>query len=169
MEHSVKKGQTSIEFMLLIVITLLYIQTVITPNVTETLSSISDTTRVGAARLATEKLTNAINYVAASNSESKTTVNLFIPDRTLIICDEVNKRLRYETTVDSDIAKCGVLDEKPENCDKNFDLNPTINVVCQIPPFNSAKIIDSNYVSNPVTLYIERNTAGTVTISGNIS
>ena len=97
MEHNVKKGQTSIEFMLLIVITLLYIQTVISPNVNETLTSVNDTTRVAEARLATEKLANAVNYVAASNSESKTTVNLFIPERTIILCDEINKRLRYET------------------------------------------------------------------------
>ncbi|MFH1663508.1 MAG: hypothetical protein ABH986_01715 [archaeon] len=168
MEHNVKKGQTSIEFMLLIVITLLYIQTVISPNVNETLTSVNDTTRVAEARLATEKLANAVNYVAASNSESKTTVNLFIPERTIILCDEINKRLRYETKLDTNIAKCGILDGNPSNCDKNFELNPTITLDCLEPPFNQAKI-DSNYVSNPVTLYIERSASGTVTISGNIS
>jgi len=163
-----KKGQTSIEFMLLIVIILLYIQTVINPNITETLTSVSDTTRVAEARLATEKLANAVNYVAASNSESKTTVNLFIPERTIILCDEANKRLRYETTLDANIAKCGILDGNPANCDKNFELNPTIVLTCLEPPFDNS-IIDSNYVSNPVTLYIERDSTGTVTISGNIS
>jgi uncharacterized protein (UPF0333 family) len=163
------RGQTSIEFMLLIIITLLYIQTVISPNVNEALTSISDTARVGEARLATEKLANAINYVAASNSESKTTVNLFIPDRTIILCDEANKRLRYETVVDSNIAKCGVLDNNPANCDKNFDLNPTITLDCLQPPFDSEFKIDSNFVSNPITLYIERSSDGTVSISGNIS
>ncbi len=169
MEFNVKKGQTSIEFMLLIVVTLLYIQTVINPNVNEALTSVSDTARVGEARLATEKLANAVNYVAASNSESKTTVNLFIPDRTIIMCDEINNRLRYETVIDSNIAKCGILDGNPANCDKNFELNPTINLTCSVPPFNSSKIIDANYVSNPVTLYIERDSTGNVTITGNIS
>ncbi|MBU2099725.1 hypothetical protein KKG83_00695 [Candidatus Micrarchaeota archaeon] len=174
MEHTVKKGQTSIEFMLLIVITLLYIQTVINPNVNEALSSVSDTTRVSQARLATEKLANAVNFVAASNSEAKTTINLFIPDRTIIYCDESKNRIRYETAVDQNIAKCGVLDNNPANCDKNFELNPLINLQCAVPPFNitiipGAKVIDSNYVSNPVTLYVERDSLGTVTITGNIS
>lgn len=114
-----------------------------------------------------------MNYVAASNAESKTTVNLFIPDRTVIFCDETNNRFRYETVIDSNIAKCGILDGNPANCDKNFELNPTINIDCLVPPFtvnpNGAIVIDSNYVSNPVTLYIERDASGTVTISGNIS
>jgi len=166
-----KKGQTSIEFMLLIVISLLYIQTVISPNVNESLLSVSDTARVGQARLATEKLTNAINYVAASNSESKTTVNLFIPDRTIITCDESNKRISYQTTIDGNIAKCGILDDDASNCEKDFELNPTITLRCPNPPFNThiPPQIDSNYVSNPVTLYVERNSAGEVSITGNIS
>jgi len=167
-----KKGQTSIEFMLLIVISLLYIQTVISPNVNESLLSVSDTARVGQARLATEKLTNAINYVAASNSESKTTVNLFIPDRTIITCDESNKRISYQTTIDGNIAKCGILDDDASNCEKDFELNPTITLDCHIPPFQLVGLlprIDSNYVSNPVTLYVERNSTGEVSITGNIS
>ena len=164
-----KKGQTSIEFMLLIVISLLYIQTVISPNVNESLLSVSDTARVGQARLATEKLTNAINYVAASNSESKTTVNLFIPDRTIITCDESNKRISYQTTIDGNIAKCGILDDDASNCEKDFELNPTITLRCPNPPFNALKQIDSNFVSNPVTLYVERNSTGEVSITGNIS
>lgn len=164
-----KKGQTSIEFMLLIVISLLYIQTVISPNVNESLLSVSDTARVGQARLATEKLTNAVNYVASSNSESKTTVNLFIPDRTVITCDESNKRISYQTIIDANIAKCGILDDDASNCEKDFELNPTIILDCAIPPFNSSNQIDSNFVSNPVTLYVERNSTGTVTITGNIS
>ncbi len=168
MEHNVK-GQTSIEFMLLIVITLLYIQTVISPNINEALTSVSDTTRVGEARLATEKLANAINYVAASNSESKTTVNLFIPDRTVILCDEGDNIIGYQITVDADIAKCGIIDGDPSNCDKNFDLNPTITIDCLQPPFNENFQIDSNFVSNPITLYVERTSGGIVTIAGNIS
>jgi len=166
-----KKGQTSIEFMLLIVISLLYIQTVISPNVNESLLSVSDTARVGQARLATEKLTNAINYVAASNSESKTTVNLFIPDRTIITCDESNKRISYQTTIDGNIAKCGILDDDASNCEKDFELNPTITLRCPNSPFNThiPPQIDSNYVSNPVTLYVERNSTGEVSITGNIS
>lgn len=164
-----KKGQTSIEFMLLVVITLLYIQTVISPNVNESLLSVSDTGRVGQARLATEKLVNAINYVAASNSESKTTVNLFIPDRTIITCDESNNRISYQTVIDSNIAKCGVLDDDSSNCEKDFELNPTITLDCLTPPFDASNQIDSNYVSNPVTLYVERSSGGYVLISGNIS
>ncbi len=164
-----KKGQTSIEFMLLIVISLLYIQTVISPNVNESLLSVSDTARIGEARLATEKLANAINYVAASNSESKTTVNLFIPDRTIISCDESNRRISYQTIIDGNIAKCGIIDGDPSNCEKDFELNPKINLNCLTPPFNASDQIDSNYVSNPVTLYIERDSTGNVIIFGNIS
>jgi len=164
-----KKGQTSIEFMLLIVIVLMYIQTVITPNLNETLISVSDTTRVAEARLATEKLTNAINYVAASNSESKTTVNLFLPERTIILCDEGKKIIGYETELDTAMAKCGILDGDDSDCDKNFSINPTIKLVCSTPPFGEDKIINASLVSNPITLYIERSAAGTVVISGNIS
>jgi len=168
-----KKGQTSIEFMLLIVIVLMYIQTVITPNLNETLMSVSDTTRVAEARLAAEKLTNAINYVAASNAESKTTVNLFLPERTVILCHEGDKIIGYETALDIGIAKCGIIDGDDSDCDKNFSINPTIDLICMVPPFDDHgggfRTIDANFVSNPITLYIERDATGTVVISGNIS
>ncbi|MBU1120877.1 hypothetical protein KJ660_03270, partial [Candidatus Micrarchaeota archaeon] len=85
-----RKGQASIEFMLLIVLILLYIQTIIQPMIIEGTNSLDDTMRVGRSRFAAEKLANTINYVNSLSGEAKSTVSIFIPDRSRIYCDDTD-------------------------------------------------------------------------------
>lgn len=157
-----RKGQASIEFMLLIVLILLYIQTIIQPMIVEGTNSLDDTMRVGRSRFAAEKLANTINYVNSLGGEAKSTVSIFIPDRSRIYCDDTENEIYFISSIDSKIAQCG-LDGTPE-CDKSFGLMSGITMQCNFIPYGS--YIDSNATGgNPVKATVERLPNGTIIVS----
>lgn len=81
------KGQVSIEFMLIILIALIYIQFIQATALGPATASTEDTVRLGQAKLAAQKLANSINEIAASSGEGKKTIHLFIPKYSSLRCD----------------------------------------------------------------------------------
>ncbi|MFH1239994.1 MAG: hypothetical protein V1672_02150 [Candidatus Diapherotrites archaeon] len=81
-----KKGQISIEFMLIILVCLGYLQ-LLTVNVLEpAIDAAQDTTRLGQTKLSAEKLASAINEMSSSLGEGKRTLHLFVPKESDIVC-----------------------------------------------------------------------------------
>lgn len=78
------RGQTSIEFLLVILIILIYLQATIQPAVTNTSYAIEDTKRVGLLKIAGEKLANSINEIAVLSGEGKKTIELILPPKSTI-------------------------------------------------------------------------------------
>ena len=83
------KGQISLEFMLLISIMLLYISTIILPNVEIASSAAKEVAGVSQGRLAAEKIVDTANFISLSGINSRQTIKIYIPQNASIDCDEV--------------------------------------------------------------------------------
>lgn len=122
-----RRGQTSIEFILLLVIMMLYIQTVVLPLVENSTRSAEDTTRLAQAELAAQSLANAINYVGSAetsaNTYAKQTLHLFVPKDTVVVCNGTDKTIEFVAQFKQGIPTTA---------------NELPNVTCNnIPPANS--------------------------------
>jgi len=62
-----KRGQTSVEFLFLFLIMLIYVNTTVYPNMNISRAYIEETHRLGQARLAIKQIANAVTEVAASS------------------------------------------------------------------------------------------------------
>ena len=80
-----RKGQLSIEFMILIVVVLFYIQTIVQPMIETAESSANDVSKLGQIRLAAESLRNGIEAVNAS-VEARQGIRIFLPQGTELLC-----------------------------------------------------------------------------------
>ena len=100
-------GQTSVEFLFLFLVMLLYLQVVIQPKVDEATGGIVAVNRAGQAKLAAQKLANAINEVNAISGESTKTIWLFIEDHTTVWCNPGGKTIDFEVESEVDIKAPG--------------------------------------------------------------
>ncbi len=94
-----KKGQTSIEFLLVFVIMLIYIQIIIQPSVIRVSESAKAVSSVGQTKLAAMNLAESINEVYLISGESKKQVWLFIDRNSTIRCDASNKKIKFEVNL----------------------------------------------------------------------
>jgi hypothetical protein len=87
-----KRGQISIEFILIILIALIYIHSVVQPTATIASQSTEDVTRLSQAKLAAQKLAAGINQLGANQSDGRKTISLFVPKNSSIECasDRIN-------------------------------------------------------------------------------
>jgi len=148
-----KKGQISIEFMLIIIICLGYLH-LLTINVLEpAINAAEDTTRLGQAKLSAEKLASAINEMSSSLGEGKRTLHLFVPKNSEIICnigspasisfamdlygqsiyacetdgDSNNKKCTSEIDLGNITLDCGGVDLSNPNADKGKFVKVTVD------------------------------------------
>ena len=105
-----KKGQISIEFMLIILICLGYLQ-LLTVNVLEpAIDAAQDTTRLGQAKLSAEKLATTINEMGSSLGEGKRTLHLFVPKNSEIICNDTTKEIYFSMRLCGlEATECGTV------------------------------------------------------------
>ena len=117
-----KKGQASIELILLLAIVLLLVQTIILPSFEVAQKSSGDVSSMAIVRNQAQKLANAIELVGSSNSGAKQTIHLVIPAHAKIGCNDAafdplfpqNRAIFYQIQPDSGI---GV----PEVCKHDAD------------------------------------------------
>lgn len=83
-----RKGQASIEFIMIVLISLVYIVGYVQPNIGIAAESAKDVARVGQARLAADKIASATNAIITSAGEAKETINVFIPAQAIIKCNQ---------------------------------------------------------------------------------
>jgi len=86
MERSSVRGQASVEFLLIILIFLIYLQAFITPSINLAATSVKDTSRLAETRLAAEQLVFSINEVASFSGNAKKTIWLFVPEGAIVWC-----------------------------------------------------------------------------------
>lgn len=127
------KGQVALEFMMLLIIMLLYVQLIIIPNIEISAAAVEDTARLGEARFAAEKVVNAVNYMAITSGESKQTVSIFVPENAKLICTS-DKDLNIEVTLNPFLSawepvKCKN-DGKDNVCVKSFSFPVGFTVNC---------------------------------------
>jgi len=94
------RAQVSIEFIIIIVISLIYINTVTNPLlITTSTAAAQDVKKVGDAKIAAQTLANAVNSAVANSGESRKTVQLFLPAETGLSCDMANQEIDYSATI----------------------------------------------------------------------
>mgnify|MGYP001575019558 CR=1 FL=1 len=84
--NGMRRGQATIEFILLVVVMLLFINTAIVTNANTVSVAALDVSTLGKARLGAEKLVDSVNYVGFSGEGTKQTITVFIPDKAKIEC-----------------------------------------------------------------------------------
>ena len=82
-----KKGQVSIEFILIVTIALFYITTVVWPIVNESTTATEDVQGISATKISAMKIANALNEAASSNGDMKKTINIALPDKASVSSD----------------------------------------------------------------------------------
>ncbi|GEM_PF-3156840 len=79
-------GQTTIEFLFIVIIAMVYVSSVVVPELDVSKTAADDTIQLAQTKIAAEKLANAIDSVAAATGEAKQTITLFVPARGTIEC-----------------------------------------------------------------------------------
>lgn len=100
------KGQVSIEFVLIIVLMLMFIQTVIEPSVSGASNALEDIRQAGEIKAASQKLADSVDELALAPDGAVKTIFLFVPKSSKITCDATNKQIKYETNLSSEATAC---------------------------------------------------------------
>jgi len=85
-----RKGQVSIEFILIVTIALFYIITVVWPIVNESITASEDVQDISATKISAMKIANALNEAESSNGNMKKTISILLPNKAIISCDGSN-------------------------------------------------------------------------------
>jgi uncharacterized protein (UPF0333 family) len=81
------KGQLSVEYLLLLVVIFVVFGAMITYLIGPSIDSANDISRVSAASNAVNSIANAANLVYSNGPNSKRTLQVYIPDNTVITCN----------------------------------------------------------------------------------
>jgi uncharacterized protein (UPF0333 family) len=97
--HLNAKGQVSIEYILILVIMLIYIQIMVQPILETAVESSEEISQLGQVKAATEKLSNAVDFISLSSGNSKQTVGFYLPAHTAINCLGSSKEFRFSADI----------------------------------------------------------------------
>jgi len=123
-----RKGQISMEFILLVIVMLLYMQVIIQPLADISVSSVDDVTRLTQVKLASEKLVNIADYISSQSNESKFSTTLIIPRDANISCDDPAGSVTYRIILQeqTDSVNCSALGQNSV-CSKSIAfMNPDV-------------------------------------------
>lgn len=117
-----KKGQISIEFILIVTIAFAYIGATVWPIATDSAQAAFDVKAIADTRLSATKIANALNEAASSSGDMKKTVSVVLPENSEISCDGAADEVKYKARITS---SGGNPDEM--NCIPSTELGPQGN------------------------------------------
>jgi|TARA_B100002003_G_C13987179_1_gene477148 hypothetical protein len=122
-----RKGQISIEFILIMLIALIYIYSVIQPTLQISAQSTEDVAMVSNVKLSAQKLAGAINQLEANASDGQRTIGLFIPDGTYIECTDdpvtTDPAIEFSATLSDNLGTpSGCSGANPAICTESISL-----------------------------------------------
>jgi len=94
-----QKGQVSIEFILIVVIALVYISGFVWPSIEIASSAATDVKAVADTKASAMKIATALDEAAVSNGDMKKTVSIFLPNGATLNCDAANNEIDYELLI----------------------------------------------------------------------
>jgi uncharacterized protein (UPF0333 family) len=123
-----ERGQISIEFILIVTISLVYINFYVWEAVETASQTAVDIKAVADTKVSSMKLANALNEAATSNGDMKKTINIFLPENAMIACnvaDPNNASIDYDVMVSH-------MQWNPDvfNCVEQFDAEEAIGWTC---------------------------------------
>lgn len=146
------------EFILIVLIALIYIHSVIQPNVEISSKSADDVTRLSQAKIAAQKLSSAINELEANQSDGKKTITLLVPKNSSVRCDILGNKIFFSTTMSSikspplcvDEPKDGTCDQGfgciDRTCTGFFEIFSGANLACDLDGAGNPEILTGNDV-----------------------
>ncbi|GEM_PF-2334481 len=128
-----RRGQTSIEFLLVFVIMLIYLQTVIQPSVLRVSNSAQAVSSIGQTKLSAMNLADSINEIHMISGESKKNVWIFIDRNSSITCDDIGKKILYRVDVPaaiSGVSGCTSTNPASSRCSGEIKLFDDVQLDC---------------------------------------
>ena len=98
-KKSMRKGQTVLEFLFLLLVVIVYLTTVVVPMAKDAQGAVSDTEKVARANNEAQKIANAIQEVSLMGEGSKKTIDVFVPEATTIDCNDASNSISFTTTL----------------------------------------------------------------------
>ena len=143
-----RKGQAAIEFILLVVVMLLFINTAIITNANTASDAALDVSKVGKARLAVDKLVNSINYVGFGGEGTKQTVAVFVPENVIITCNPGagSGTIGFSVTLQGSASGCTDVSGSFV-CQKNIEVYDDVALGCSAP----ASVVGPTLVNYTIT------------------
>lgn len=89
------KGQASVEFLLIIMLSILYISTVIIPGADAAENAAEDTAGIAKIVGSAEKLAGTIQYVALSGVGTRQTIEVVVPENSTFTCGTNSITISY--------------------------------------------------------------------------
>jgi len=127
--EKMKKGQTSIEFMIIILIVIVYLVTVTRPLVEIAYISIEDIKSLTQTNNETQKILQTINRVNNFSAGTQETIQLVIPKNSEIFC-YTDGNIGFKTKIDQNKITGDSTLQCPNNiCDKNYYTGNNIECV----------------------------------------
>jgi len=156
-----RKGQASIEFIMIVLISLVYIVGYVQPNIAIAAESAQDVARVGQARLAADKIVSATNAIITSAGEAKETINVFIPSQATITCQQ--SKILFDATL-SDKLGAG---KEPPACrnDGGSAANTCSGEIPFIRPVGSCGNISAITGATSLRIAIQKDATGIVSLN----
>ncbi len=102
------QGQLSLEFMLVLVVSIAYVNAIIIPNIDFGRDTINEIYGLGQAKLAAQKLANTVNSLSVQSSDAKQTIAINLPKNAKINCVAVTNQIEltyYLTGEPSDLCQ----------------------------------------------------------------
>lgn len=136
-----QKGQISIEYLLIISLMLLYITTIILPNVDLSSKAAKEIAGISQARLAAEKIANTANEVALSGERTRQTITVYAPAGATIKCANPQENGKpatisfdYNLSLGIIVDACkndgGNGENQESECSKDFNTVSGFNFTC---------------------------------------
>ncbi len=163
------KGQTSIEFMLIVLLMLIYLTTQIQPAMNISQNILDDTKRVALTVSAVEQISSNIEEIAWLSGQSQKTITLFVPKKSTIECNEQKKYIKYFIKLDNKAPISGTKCKTNKNsaeCNGTISLTLPINskLTCDFDGAGSVKINALN-ASVRKKMIIFKNSTGDLIVS----
>jgi len=100
-----RKGQVSIEFILIVTIALFYITSVVWPIVLDSTAAAEDVQGVSVTKISAMKIANALNEAESSNGDMKKTISIALPNKAIIESPDPNDsnpdKIKFTVYVDA--------------------------------------------------------------------
>ena len=99
-------GQVTIEFLLVLVIMLLYVQVLVIPISDSAVQAIEDVSRVANATLSTSKIVDNISFVSSLPGNSRQVVYIYVPKDSEITCNQLNNSVDFKVNLHKTAVAC---------------------------------------------------------------
>lgn len=130
-----QKGQAAIEFIMLILIVLIYLLTITRPLVNDAKSLTNDVQIIVRADAEIKRIANSITEVSMLGKGTKKTILLFVPSNTTISCNEIKNSISFDLNVEKAInPPVGDCDDgrccSGSTCTKTYVFPNKIDLTC---------------------------------------